>query len=115
MSDLRSSTAGNSGEFIILGVTTGGATFRPGDWAERLSGAMACFRLASGSAGNRHHGFSPYVRPAICNGVKAVIVSGALRSAEPLGYHFVVGFAQDNDLQIVGMEAEPGMAGPPRQ
>lgn len=107
MSDSPDPTAEHSSEFMILGVTTMGATFRPGDWAERLSGAMSCFRPANASAspGNRHREFSPYVRPAIINGVKAVIVSAALRSTEPLGYHFVVGFAKDNDLQIVGVTA----------
>src|ERR1700712_1210232 len=31
-------------EFFIQGVTPDGQTFRPSDWAERLAGAMSCFR-----------------------------------------------------------------------
>jgi hypothetical protein len=41
------------------------------------------------------------VHPTVVNGVKAVVVNNALRSVEPLAYHFVVNFAKDNDLQIV--------------
>jgi hypothetical protein len=35
------------------------------------------------------------------DGVKSVVVNEALRSVEPLAYHFVLNFAKDNDLQIV--------------
>ena len=31
-------------EFVILGVTREGKTFRPTDWAERLAGVMSQFR-----------------------------------------------------------------------
>jgi hypothetical protein len=29
------------------------------------------------------------------------VVNNALKSVEPLAYHFVVNFAKDNDLQVV--------------
>jgi hypothetical protein len=41
------------------------------------------------------------VHPTVVNGVKAVVVNNALKSVEPLAYHFVVNFAKDNDLQMV--------------
>ncbi|MES2152755.1 MAG: DUF3579 domain-containing protein [Pseudomonadota bacterium] len=87
-------------EFFILGLTSDGRQFRPSDWAERLCGVMSCFR-PEGSGMNAHLQFSPYVRPTLLNGVKAVVVNTALKKIEPLAYHFVADFAKDNDLQIV--------------
>jgi hypothetical protein len=88
-------------EFFILGVTNKGKQFRPSDWAERLCGAMSCFRPEGSGGPNAHLKFSPYVHPTIVNGVKAVVVDNALQNVEPLAYHFVVNFAKDNDLQMV--------------
>lgn len=89
-----------SGEFFILGITSSGRQFRPSDWAERLCGAMSCFDPQSGGR-NAHLKYSPYVRPTVVNGTKAVVVSNKLKGIEPLAYHFVVNFAKDNDLQVV--------------
>ncbi|MDB5907858.1 MAG: hypothetical protein JWP34_1972 [Massilia sp.] len=88
-------------EFFILGVTSNGRQFRPSDWAERLCGVMSCFRPEGSGGRNAHLQFSPYVRPTLLNGTKAVVVDTALRDIEPLAYHFVVDFAKDNDLQVV--------------
>jgi hypothetical protein len=88
-------------EFFILGVTSNGKQFRPSDWSERLCGVMACFRPEGTGGLNAHLKYSPYVRPTILNGVKAVVVKRTLQKTEPLAYHFVVNFAKDNDLQIV--------------
>ncbi len=88
-------------EFFILGVTSDGRQFRPSDWAERLCGVMSCFRPEGSGGRNSHLQFSPYVRPAVLNGIKAVVVDSALKNIEPLAYHFVVDFAKDNDLQVV--------------
>jgi hypothetical protein len=88
-------------EFLIVGVTSDGKQFRPSDWAERLCGAMAPFCSAGGGGRNAHLQFSPYVRPTLVNGAKAVVVDNALRQVEPLAYHFVRDFAKDNDLQLV--------------
>ncbi|PWF46010.1 DUF3579 domain-containing protein [Massilia glaciei] len=88
-------------EFFILGTTSTGAQFRPSDWAERLCGVMSHFRPEGTGGPNAHLQFSPYVRPAVLGGAKAVVVNNALRKLEPLAYHFVVNFAKDNDLQIV--------------
>lgn len=88
-------------EFFILGVTSKGRQFRPSDWAERLCGVMSCFRPEGSGGRNSHLQFSPYVRPTLLNGTKAVVVDTALKDIEPLAYHFVVDFAKDNDLQVV--------------
>jgi hypothetical protein len=88
-------------EFFILGVTSDGRQFRPSDWAERLCGVMSRFRPAGSGGPNAHLQYSPYVRPTVLNGTKAVVVNSELKKIEPLAYHFVVDFAKDNDLQVV--------------
>jgi hypothetical protein len=99
MAELPQNRKELAGEFFILGMTNAGRQFRPSDWAERLCGAMSCFRPEDGR--NAHLKYSPYVRPTVVNGLKAVVVSRALQELEPLAYHFVVDFAKDNDLQVV--------------
>jgi hypothetical protein len=88
-------------EYFIHGVTAQGKVFRPSDWAERLCGVMACYRPA-GSAGRRepHLGYSPYVRPLTIGGVKCVVLDERLKEIEPMAFHFVLGFARDNDLPV---------------
>jgi hypothetical protein len=88
-------------EFFILGITQQGKTFRPSDWAERLCGVMSCFRPEGSGGPHAHLQYSPYVRPSMLNGVRAVVVNADLRELQPLAYHFVVDFARDNDLQVV--------------
>jgi hypothetical protein len=88
-------------EFVIVGLTRDGKQFRPSDWAERLCGVMSCFRPEGSGGSKAHLQYSPYVRPTFINGVRSVAVSEALRTIEPLAYHFVINFAKDNDLQIV--------------
>jgi hypothetical protein len=89
-------------EFIIQGITKDGRVFRPSDWAERLAGAMSCFRPGSaGKAGiGAFIGYSPYCVPTSVGEVKAVIVNEALREIEPMAWDFVTNFARDNDLQM---------------
>ena len=87
-------------QVFIQGVTHAGKLFRPSDWAERLAGAMSCFRPEGSSGGaGAHIGFSPYCVPTRINGVKCVIVSEALRDIEPMAWDFVMNFARDNELQ----------------
>lgn len=87
-------------QVFIQGVTLAGKPFRPSDWAERLAGAMSCFRPegAAGGIGSRI-GYSPYCFPTRIDGVKCVIVSEALRDIEPMAWDFVMNFARDNELQ----------------
>lgn len=89
-------------EFIIQGLTQDGRVFRPSDWAERLAGAMACFRPGSGGPGGigAFIGYSPYCMPTSVGDVKAVIVNEALRDIEPMAWDFVTNFARDNGLQM---------------
>ena len=81
-------------DFIIRGVTLAGKPFRPGDWAERLSGVLSSFGK------DNRMSYSPYVRPITLNGVKCVAVDRTLKEVEPQGFRFLMGFAQDNELQV---------------
>ena len=94
-------------EFVILGLTKDGKQFRPSDWAERLCGVMSCFRPEGSGGSKAHLQYSPYVRPTFVNGVRSVAVNEALRTIEPLAYHFIINFAKDNDLQVVDAAAIP--------
>jgi Protein of unknown function (DUF3579) len=89
-------------EFIIQGITRDGKVFRPSDWAERLAGAMSCFRPGAAGKANigAHIGYSPYCVPTSLGDVKAVIVNEALREIEPMAWDFVTNFARDNELQM---------------
>jgi len=80
-------------EFVILGVTTEGKTFRPSDWAERLCRVMA----ALGS--DQRMQYSPYVHALTAGGVRCVVVDKRLEEIEPMAYRFLLGFARDNELQ----------------
>jgi Protein of unknown function (DUF3579) len=81
-------------EFVIVGVTLGGAPFRPSDWAERLCGVMAQF-----GADNRMR-YSPYVYPIVVDGQKCVVVDARLKEIEPLAFRFLENFARENDLVV---------------
>lgn len=95
------STGPVSGQFFIQGVTRDGRIFRPSDWAERLSGALSCFRQPGVRGLNDHLQYSPFVRPTWLDGVRSVFVDEALREVEPLAFEFVVNFAKDNDLKVI--------------
>jgi len=88
-------------EVFIQGVTQDGRVFRPSDWAERLAGAMSCFRPEGAGGGiGAFIGYSPYCVPRVINGVKCVIVNEALRDVELMAWDFVMNFARDNNLQV---------------
>ena len=88
-------------QVFIQGVTSDGRTFRPSDWAERLCGAMQCFRpQGAGTDIGAFIGYSPYCVPCVIGGVKYVVVNEALREIEPMAWDFVMNFARDNELQF---------------
>ncbi len=88
-------------QYTIQGITLEGRTFRPSDWAERLAGAMSCFRPGGGVGGIAAYiGYSPYCVPQVIDGVKCVLVNEALRGIEPMAWDFVMNFARDNHLRV---------------
>ena len=79
---------------IIQGLTLNGRTFRPSDWAERLSGVMSTF------GGDRRMSYSPYVRPLTYEGVKSVVVAKKFQEIDHRAFDFLLSFARDNGLQV---------------
>lgn len=84
-----------SSDIIIRGITASGKKFRPSDWAERLAGVLTTF------GHDRRTSYSPYVHPTLIEGIPCVIVSPQLQEAEPLAYNFLLGFANDNGLEVL--------------
>ena len=91
-------------DVVIWGITHAGQRFRPSDWAERLAGLTSAF------GGDHKLAYSPLVLPMTIAGVKAVIVGHELETLEPRFFRFLMGFADDNDLQI--MPALDALAAP---
>jgi len=82
-------------EWLILGVTPNGRTFRPSDWAERLCGALA-------SHDNKGRWvYSNHAQPVIHQGQVGVRVKAALENLNPNAYKFIMGFANDNQLKVI--------------
>ena len=84
----------------ILGKTSDGKTFRPSDWAERLAGVMSQFRPGGSHVGS-HLGYSPWCVPSALQGVNCVILHPDLRDHDVMAWDFLMGFARDNDLQVL--------------
>jgi len=82
------------GRIIIKGITTDGRKFRPSDWAQRLTTAVAT------PGPGRRIRFHPKVKMATIEGVNAVVIDADLAEEEPLLYEFLLGFARNNALQI---------------
>ncbi|PWW45904.1 DUF3579 domain-containing protein [Melaminivora alkalimesophila] len=94
--------APSSKEVFIQGITHQGKRFRPSDWAERLAGVMSQFRPGGARATpGSHLRYSPWCIPTTIGDVKCVVVREELREHEPMAWDFVMGFARDNDLQVV--------------
>ena len=87
-----------SKKIIIEGVTTQGKTFRPSDWAERMSGTMASFK------NSRIH-YSPLLQPSVNHeGYKCVLLDPKLKESSPQVYQAILDFAKANHLKICGEE-----------
>jgi hypothetical protein len=85
----------SSNHYVIQGITTAGRTFRPSDWAERLCGVLGSF-----DADERLR-YADEVQPTLIDGVRCVVISARLKSANPDGFKFLVEFARDNDLRVL--------------
>lgn len=83
-------------QIIIEGVTAQGKTFRPSDWAERMSGSMASFK------NSRIH-YSPMLQPSVNNeGYKCILLDPQLKESSPEIYQSILDFAKTNNLKICG-------------
>lgn len=88
-------------DFIIHGLTSHGHQFRPSDWADRLCGIMSRFHPDGTTGFDSHLRYSPYVTPALIEGVRSVLVDARVHDIEPLAYLFLRDFARDNDLRLI--------------
>ena len=85
-------------KIVIEGITTQGGTFRPSDWAERMSGTMASFK------NSRIH-YSPLLQPSVNHeGYKCVLLDPKLKETSPQVYQSILDFAKTNHLKICGEE-----------
>jgi len=79
--------------WLIEGTMSDGRTFRPSDWVDRISGAVASFgpdhRLRYGS-----------VRPCFVKGKKCLVMRKSLERDNPAAFDFVRSFVQSNGLQM---------------
>jgi hypothetical protein len=78
---------------IIEGVTEEGQTFRPSDWAERMSGNLSTFK-------NHRIFYSPMLRPSYKGGNRCVILDPKLKDSNPELFEQILQFAQINKLRI---------------
>ena len=83
------------GKIIIEGVTEEGQTFRPSDWAERVSGNLSTFK-------NHRIFYSPMLRPSYRKGNRCVVLDPKLEETNPELYHHILDFAKRNKLKICG-------------
>lgn len=80
-------------KIIIEGITDSGETFRPSDWAERMSGKLSTFR-------KRRIQYSPLLRPSMKDGHKCVVLDPNLKESNPELYNSILNFATSNKLKI---------------
>ncbi len=81
-------------EIVIQGITESGETFRPSDWAERLSGMLSVF------SADGYLAYSPFLKPIMAGGVRCVAVDRELERRDPAAYAFLLQFARDNQLKM---------------
>ncbi len=86
-------------KIIIEGITESGETFRPSDWAERMSGKLSTFE-------KRRIHYSPLLQPTIKDGHKCVVLDPKLQESNPALYESILQFAKNNKLKICGQEDE---------
>lgn len=85
-------------KIIIEGVTPQGKSFRPSDWAERMSGVLASFK------NSRIH-YSPLLQPSVhSDGYQCVLLDPKLKESSPQVYKSIIDFAKHNNLRICGEE-----------
>ena len=84
---------GKGKKIVIEGVTSSGQTFRPRDWAERMSGNLSTFK-------KRRIHYSPLLQPSFRDGHKCVILDPDLEATNPALYQSILDFARTNQLQI---------------
>jgi hypothetical protein len=84
-----------AGKIIIKGVTNEGKKFRPSDWAQRLTTAVATY------GPKRHIKFHKKVNMATIDGINCVVIDSGLEAEDPMLFSFLTNFAKNNNLEII--------------
>lgn len=87
-------------KIIIEGVTEEGETFRPSNWADRMSGRLSTLR-------RRRIQYSPLLQPSMKDGNRCVILDPKLKDSNPELYQSIMDFAKTNHLKICDEDDEP--------
>jgi hypothetical protein len=80
-------------KIIIEGVTETGETFRPSDWAERMSDKLSTLH-------KRRLHYSPLLQPSFYEGYRCVVLDPKLKESNPELYESLLQFAKTNKLKI---------------
>lgn len=83
----------NKKKLVIKGMTESGETFRPSNWAERMSGNLCTFR-------NHKIIYSPLLQPTVREGYQSIVVDMALKESNPALFEMLLDFAKTNKLTI---------------
>jgi hypothetical protein len=81
-------------EFVIHGITLEGEVFQPPEWAEQF-----CDMLGKTSADGRVL-YTSYVRPAMLDGVAAVVVLDSLQVADGKAFEMIKQYVSEHRLQV---------------
>lgn len=79
---------------VISGVMENGKKFRPSDWIERISSALASFQV------DHRLRYSAAVQPCVIDGEPCLVVARWLETNDRKAYDYVMGFAQTNHLRV---------------
>ena len=87
-------------KIIIEGINRdSGETFRPSNWAERMSESMSTFK-------KRRIHYSPLLQPATKDGHKCVVLDPKLKESNPKLYQSILDFAKSNQLKICNDDSD---------
>lgn len=92
-------------KILIEGVTDTGETFRPSDWAERMSERLSTFH-------KRRIHYSPLLQPSVKDGHQCIVLDPKLKETNPLLYQSILEFAESNKLKICDIEDDNSASGP---
>jgi hypothetical protein len=81
--------------FVIQGVTECGRTFRPSDWAERLSSTLGSFDA------DARLRYRKEVQPIVVEGRSCIAVCPSLEQSQPDGFKYLMDFARENNLRVL--------------
>lgn len=90
---MKNETQDKHSKILIQGETETGQTFRPADWAERMSGNLSTFR-------GQRMVYSPLLQPVVKNGQKCLLVDPDLKKTNPALYEAILAFAESNKLKM---------------